>query len=42
VIEISKLIQTIEQYSIEKPDPVFRDNWKLKSELNRANSNIIS
>lgn len=42
VIEISKLIQTIEQYSIEKPDPVFRDNWKLKSELIRANSNIIS
>jgi len=26
VIEISKLIKTIEQYSIEKPDPVFRDN----------------
>jgi len=42
VIEVSKLIKTIEQYSIEKPDPVFRDNWKLKSELSRVNSTIIS
>jgi len=25
VIELGKLIQTLEQYSVEKPDPVFRD-----------------
>lgn len=42
VIELGKLIKTLEQYSVEKPDPVFRDTGKLKSELNQANSKILS
>ena len=42
VIELGKLIQTLEQYSVEKPDPVFRDKWQLKSDLKEANSKILS
>lgn len=42
VIELGKLIQTLNDYSIEKPDPVFRDTGKLKSELKEANSKILS
>ena len=42
VIEFWKLIQTLEQYGVEKADPVFRDKGKLKSELETANSKILS
>lgn len=42
VIEMTKLIKTIEQYSKERPDPVFRDNGALRSELKKSNNQILS
>ena len=31
VIEVSKLIKTIESYAIERPDPIYRDKGQIKS-----------
>lgn len=42
VIELGKLIKTLQEYSVERPDPVFRDKGKLKSELQEANNKILS
>jgi len=42
VIELSKLIKTLADYSVDKPDPVFRDKGKLKSELEEQNNKILS
>lgn len=42
VIELGKLISTLEWYGVEKADPVFRDKGKLKSELETVNSKILS
>lgn len=42
VIELGKLIKTLGEYGVEKADPVFRDKGQLKSELQEANSKILS
>lgn len=42
VIEMTKLIGTISSYWLEHPDPIFRDKWKLKSELEKKNSGILA
>lgn len=41
VIETSKLIRTLETYTQEKPDPVYRDHGELKNKLLQANSGLI-
>jgi hypothetical protein len=41
VIEISKLIKTIETYAIERPDPIYRDKGQIKSGLEETNNKEI-
>ncbi len=38
VIELTKLINEIEKYAIERPDPVFRDKGQLASDLSTKNN----
>lgn len=42
VIEVSKLIKTIESYAIERPDPVYRDKGQIKSGLKETNSKLLA
>lgn len=42
VIEISKLIKTIESYAIERPDPIYRDKGQIKSGLEETNSKLLA
>jgi hypothetical protein len=42
VIEISKLIKTIESYAIERPDPIYRDKGQIKSGLEETNNKLLA
>lgn len=42
VIEVSKLIKTIESYAVERPDPIYRDKGELKSGLEETNNKLLS
>ena len=42
VIEVSKLIKTIESYAIERPDPIYRDKGQIKSGLEETNNKLLA
>jgi len=42
VIEVSKLIKTIESYAVERPDPIYRDKGQLKSGLEETNNKLLA
>ena len=42
VIEVSKLIKTIESYAVERPDPIYRDKGQIKSGLEETNNKLLA
>ena len=42
VIEVSKLIKTIESYAVERPDPIYRDKGEIKSGLEETNNKLLA
>lgn len=42
VIEMGKLIRTIESYAVERPDPVYRDKGQIKSALVEQNNKLLA